>query len=250
MPRSPFAPRTFLGVLALAAGTALAASANSAQWGYEGHAGPENWGQLDPAFAACAKGVQQSPVDITGAVAAKLPPLSIQWAEEADWTLTNNGHTIQASSNDAGRLMIGNKAFTLLQFHFHHPSEHAIDGKRAPMEVHFVHRAEDGGLAVIGVMLIGGGAPGPLDWLMKAAPTEEGTAPGGYIDPRALMPEDTQYWRYQGSLTTPPCSEIVSWTVMKTPVQVSDAAIEAFKKLIPADARPLQPLNRRYLLTQ
>lgn len=237
-----------LGLASLSAPPAWAEA--GAHWGYSGPGGPRHWGTLSPEFAACSAGMQQSPVDLTDPVAANLPELTLDWTQDAAWTVTNNGHTIQASATGAGGITINGTRFDLLQFHFHHPSEHAVAGTRAPMEVHFVHRSAAGKLAVIGVMLTGGGAPGLLDRIMEAAPHEPGKAPGGHIDPAALIPAaGGSYWRYQGSLTTPPCSEIVSWTVMKQPVQVSDSAIAAFQAMIEPDARPLQPLHRRYLLS-
>lgn len=237
------------GSFALALSALPAAAESGHHWTYDGAGGPENWGTLSPDFAACAAGLQQSPVDLTAPIAASLPELSRDWVPYARWMVSNNGHTIQASASGAGGITLDGTRFELLQFHFHHPSEHAVAGERAPMEVHFVHRSAAGKLAVVGVMLTGGGAAGVLDQILKVAPHQTGAAEGGRLDPAALMPAEGGYWRYQGSLTTPPCSEVVSWTVMKAPVAVSDAAIAAFAELVPASARPLQPLNRRYLLT-
>ncbi len=236
---------------AFALATLLAAPslASPVHWTYEGAEGPAHWAELDKDFAACGLGQQQSPIDLTDGVQADLPPLQPHWSASAEWTVTNNGHTVQASAKDAGTLTIDGVSYDLLQFHFHHPSEHLVNGKPAPMEVHFVHRAANGSLAVVGVMLVGGGQPGPLDTLLAAAPATAGEAPAGHLDPNALMPKEGGYWRYAGSLTTPPCSEVVSWTVMHSPVQVSDAAIAAFSKLIPENARPVQQLHRRYLLS-
>ena len=238
------------GSFALVLSAALPAQAEGGHhWGYSGAEGPAHWGTLSPDFAACAAGMQQSPIDIAHPVAAKLPALTPDWSKTAEWTVSNNGHTVQASAAGAGGVTIDGTRFDLLQFHFHHPSEHAVASVRTPMEVHFVHRSAAGKLAVIGVMLKGGGAPGMLDQIMAAAPKTAGSVTAGRMDPAALLPASGGYWRYQGSLTTPPCSEIVSWTVMKQAVPVSDAAIAAFQTLMPADARPLQPLNRRYLLS-
>lgn len=236
-----------LGLAGLPCGPAHAEP--GAQWGYSGPGGPQHWGTLSPEFAACAAGMQQSPIDLTDPVPADLPALAPAWAPSARWTVINNGHTIQASSSNAGGITIDGTRYDLLQFHFHHPSEHAIAGEHAPMEVHFVHRSAAGKLAVIGVMLTGGGAPGALDRIIEAAPRNQGAHPLGALDPASLLPAEGGYWRYQGSLTTPPCSEIVSWTVMKRPVAVSDAAISAFQSMIGPDARPLQQMHRRYLLS-
>ena len=243
--------------LAWSAALALAvlphlAAAEGAHWGYDGDVGPDAWATLDPANATCAKGLQQSPIDLSGAVQGELGDLARVWAADTDWTVVNNGHTIQAAAPEgqsAGQLTIDGKVYDLLQFHFHHPSEHAVDAARTELEVHFVHKAQDGALAVVGVMLTGGGEKGLLDQILAVAPVAEGEAPGGVADPSTLLPADGHYYRYQGSLTTPPCSESVTWTVMTQPVAISDEAIGAFAALFANDARPLQPVNDRTLLT-
>lgn len=243
-------------MIAAAAATALAtaslpaAAADKAHWSYGGDDGPENWAGLSSGFAACGAGVQQSPVDIhTGeTVEADLEDIDIDWTAAESWTVVNNGHTIQVQAPDAGHVEIDGERYALLQFHFHSPSEHAIDGERAPMEAHFVHRGEDGGLAVIGVMMTGGGSNELFERIMASAPAEPGEAPLGPADAADLLPRDDDYYRYQGSLTTPPCSEIVLWSVMERAIAVSDAAIAKFRALYPMNARPLQALNRRYVL--
>lgn len=241
--------RHLISVLALIAAISGAQAEEGHHWGYEGATGPEGWGHLSAEFEACAAGQEQSPIDLSGGIPATLPEVRPHWATDASWTVTNNGHTVQASSTDAGSIMLDGTEYQLLQFHFHHPSEHAMDGSRLPMEAHFVHKAADGRLAVIGVMLQGGGEPGVLDQVLAAAPREAGTGHTITLDPSDLMPLWPRYFRYQGSLTTPPCSEIVLWTVMAQPVRVSDAAIAAFGTVFPMDARPLQPMNRRFLLS-
>jgi len=227
-------------------------AAEGAHWSYEGETGPEAWASLDPANKACAEGVQQSPIDLTAAIKGDLSEVKPHWSPSADWVAVNNGHTIQANlaeGSDAGYVEVEGKRYNLVQFHFHHPSEHAVDATHTDMEVHLVHKAEDGSLAVIGVMLTGGGQPGLTDALFHAAPSAEGEAPAGVLDPSTLLPVGGHFYRYHGSLTTPPCSEVVTWTVMTDKVAVSDTAIAGFSSVFPNDARPLQPLNRRFLLT-
>ncbi|MBP1805786.1 carbonic anhydrase [Rubellimicrobium aerolatum] len=227
------------------------AAHDGAHWSYEGETGPEAWASLDPANAACATGTQQSPIDLAGAIKGEVGALRRDWAPGASWVAVNNGHTIQfnlAEGSEGGGLEIGNRRYELAQFHFHHPSEHAVDAAHSDMEVHFVHKAEDGALAVIGVMLTGGGGPGLLDALFQVAPAVEGEAPAGAADPSSLLPTEGGFYRYEGSLTTPPCTESVTWTVMTQPVAVSDQVVAAFATVFPNDARPIQPLNRRYLL--
>ncbi len=248
-PHTPVS-RALAGAAAGFVALALAGGAPASEkWGYEGETGPEYWGTLSPEFAACSQGTQQSPVDVTGGVDAAIGDVAIHW-KPAAWEVLNNGHTIQAQAEDAGHVTIGGKDYALLQFHFHAPSEHAIEGRRSPMEVHFVHKADDGALAVIGVMMEGGGENALFDSIMAVAPEDIATAEMGEADARALLPDDKSDFRYQGSLTTPPCSEIVSWSVLQAPVSVSDQAIERFRALHDGNARPLQPLNRRYILAE
>ena len=121
--------------------------ASEGHWSYEGATGPEKWGGLDAADAACSAGGQQSPIDITATIRARQPPLRISWSKRPD-TIINNGHTIQLDFAEGDTLHLGDRRYALKQFHLHHPSEHRIEGKRFAMEVHFVHAGTDG-LAVI-----------------------------------------------------------------------------------------------------
>lgn len=217
-------------------------------WSYEGGDGPKYWGDLAQDFALCSEGSEQSPINLDQEIAAYADPVQLFWNSGAEWTVANNGHTIQVNTPNGGLMTVSGKDYELLQFHFHAPSEHAINGKRSPMEVHFVHKAHDGALAVVGVMLTGGGTNTLFDAVMSAAPRVVGESPVGLRDPNTLLPSDEGFYRYQGSLTTPPCSETVLWTVMNTPVRVSDAQIEAFMDLYEMNARPLQEANRRFIL--
>lgn len=228
------------------------AAGKGAHWGYEGEEGPKHWGDLSKDYAACGAGHEQSPVDLGKPVSSVLSDLSIEWGATGI-DVVNNGHTIQANADPGSRVVQAGKAHKLAQFHFHHPSEHAVAGKRFPMEAHFVHAADDGALAVLGVFMEGGASGGPvvdtIDAIWKVAPKSKGKSKGsGKIVPAHLLPSDRAVYRYAGSLTTPPCSEIVSWTVFKTPIKVRQAQIETFAKLFPMNARPLQAINRRFLL--
>ena len=228
------------------------AAGKGAHWGYEGKEGPEQWGSLSKDYAACSAGREQSPIDLDSQVPAVLSDLSIEWGATSV-NVVNNGHTIQANTDPGSRVVVGGKAYKLAQFHFHHPSEHAVAGKRHPMEAHFVHVADDGALAVLGVFMDGGATDGPvvdtIEAVWKVAPKTKGEAKGkGKIVPAHLLPSDRAIYRYAGSLTTPPCSEVVSWTVFATPIAVQQAQIDTFAKLFPMNARPLQAINRRFLL--
>jgi carbonic anhydrase len=224
---------------------AKAAGAEGGRWEYEA---PEKWGEADPAFALCTVGQQQSPIDLKAAISANFGRVAIDWKPQA-FSIVNNGHTIQANAGPGGALRIGKEKYELKQFHFHTPAEHAVNGTRAAMEVHFVHARADGKLAVIGAFLNGGGKNAAFSRIMKAAPATQGQARlEKPLNPRSLAPAQGPLYRYEGSLTTPPCSEVVDWHIFAAPVRVAQADIDAFKNIFAHNARPLQPLNRRFLL--
>lgn len=225
-------------------------AAEGAHWGYEGATGPDHWGDVDAASKVCSAGSQQSPIDIRDAIKARLPRLKTTWARSAD-TIVNNGHTIQLNVAPGSTLSLGKDGYALLQFHFHHPSEHTVSGNNSPMEVHFVHRNSAGGLAVVGALMIAGHTNVTFNKIVATMPAHEGEpvkAAAG-IDPNKLLPPLRSYYRYAGSLTTPPCSETVEWLVLHQPIQVAKSDVEAFAKLFPMNARPVQKDNRRFVLT-
>jgi len=137
-----------------------------------------------------------------------------------------------------------------VQFHFHHPGEHLIDDKAFAMEIHFVHSNGAGALAVIGVLVKPGKSNPAFAKIIASMPAAEGSpvkAAAG-VDPAGLLPKERGYYLYSGSLTTPPCSETVEWMLLKQPVEVAAADIAAFAKLYPVNARPVQKIDRRFVL--
>ena len=154
--------------------------------------------------------MQQSPIDIEGTIKSQLPVLKLNWGKSAD-TIVNNGHTIQLNFAEGSTLTLGDVKYKLLQVHFHRPSEHTIGGKNFPMEAHFVHRNDAGGLAVVGVLMAEGKPNTAFGKIVKTMPAAEGPAvkADAAIDPHAMLPHRLSYFRYSGSLTTPPCSEVV-----------------------------------------
>lgn len=235
---------------ALSAAPALA-DGPAPHWSYEGHGGPAEWGHLSPDFAACEVGRAQSPIDIAGAIPAKLGPVAVTY-KALGVSVINNGHTIQANAQSGNYIELEGKRFDLLQFHFHHPSEHTIDGKAAPMEVHLVHKnAQTGELAVLGVMMMPGAANAAVSAVWNVMPSTEGEAKPAQpvvLDTTALLPASRDYYRYEGSLTTPPCAEVVHWVELKQPITVTQADIDRFSALFANNARPVQPANRRFVL--
>jgi carbonic anhydrase len=224
-------------------------AAEGTHWTYEGTTGPDNWGDLDAASKVCSVGSQQSPIDIVGSIKAQLPPLRIAWGKTAD-TIVNNGHTIELNTTQGNTLTFGGGPYRLLQFHFHHPSEHRIRGKNFPMEAHFVHAHASGALAVVGALMVAG-KPNPVfSKIITTMPTHEGETikADPAINPNGLLPRRLAYYRYPGSLTTPPCSETAEWLLLTDPIQVAEADIASFAKLYAMNARPVQNANRRDVL--
>lgn len=238
--------RRFLGLLAC---PVCAAAAEAPVWDYD-NSGPRKWPALDPAFRICGDGEQQSPVNLHDGVKAQLPQLQLNWKNER-FTIWNNRHTIQLNAPEGSFVEVGTEKFDLVQFHFHTPSEHAIEGRRTAMEAHFVHSHKSGRVAVLGVLLVPGGQNGVFAAIMNSAPRQPDAkllSPLP-VNPRELLPASLQStWRYEGSLTTPPCSQIVDWIIFDRTIAVAQPDIELFQRIFPANARPLQPLNRRYLL--
>jgi|HubBroStandDraft_6_1064221.scaffolds.fasta_scaffold20153_5 carbonic anhydrase len=219
-------------------------------WSYSGPEGPEHWGDLDPAFALCKNGKEQSPIDAREELNSDLQPIHFEYGP-VPLKIVNNGHTIQINVKSGGGITIDGAQYQLVQFHFHKPSEEAIDGKHFDMVAHLVHQDVKGKLAVVAVLLKSGKENPILQSLWNNLPADEGEehAPANVaVNVASLLPANQNYYTFAGSLTTPPCSEGVTWYVLKSPVQVSPAQIAVFGKLFPMNARPIQPTNSRQIL--
>ncbi|MEO8611152.1 MAG: carbonic anhydrase [Chloroflexota bacterium] len=221
-----------------------------AHWTYEGDEGPDAWGNLDANYALCGTGRAQSPIDVSGAEAIGLQDIQFNYQPSA-LNIFNNGHTIQANYDAGSSIVYNETEYQLIQFHFHHPSEHTIDGKAFDMELHLVHRDANGNLAVVGILLQKGDADNAaLAPVFDHLPAQAGDPQdvGVKIDASAFLPNSHLFYTYAGSLTTPPCSQGVRWLLLETPVTISDAQFEAFASLFEMNVRPVQPLNNRDLL--
>lgn len=218
-------------------------------WGYDGGSGPPAWGELCARYRGCSSGKHQSPVDIDVASvhAAKLPELGFHYGPTPG-TEENNGHTIQDTLAPGDFVTFGDLRFELEQFHFHHPSEHTLNGVHFPMEIHMVHRGPSGQLLVIGVFVKEGKEHQVLRGLFDHLPNDHHSVKLS-ADPARLLPSDSRFVEYEGSLTTPPCTEGVTWLVMTTPIAASTEQIDTFARLFPHNNRPLRPLNGRRLLS-
>ena len=222
------------------------ADTHAAHWDYEGAMGPENWGKE---FPTCGKGKSQSPLNIKG------PFEKVRFNVVPDYKpgplkIVNNGHTIQVNVVPGSKLRIDGKAFDLLQFHFHRPSEEHINGKPSAMVIHFVHKNDAGELAVLGVLLQEGNENPGIKTLWSYAPPKEGpeVAPDNVaFNPNNLLPREMEFFHYDGSLTTPPCTEKVKFFILKSQVNISKEQITQFP--FKMNARPIQALNDRKILT-
>jgi carbonic anhydrase len=216
-------------------------------WEYRGKHGPAHWAELGPDFQGCAAGRSQSPIDIRNATSAPLPALEFSYGR-VPLAVTNNGHTVQVNVRPGQSLRVGDHAYELVQFHFHTPSEEHVNVKASAMVAHFVHRDADGHLGVVAALIQPGKANAGFEDVLSHLPAQAGetlTVEGRDVDLAALLPAGRRYYEFEGSLTTPPCSENVRWMVLAEPVTVSAQAIRRFRRLYPANARPVQPLNGR-----
>jgi carbonic anhydrase len=224
---------------------------SSTEWGYEGKEGPTNWGKLDSTYAACSKGRFQSPIDIEHAKKSDLLPALRFDYRAVPLNVINNGHSIQVNYAPGSTLTVGNKTYVLKQFHFHHPSEEHVKQHGYDMSVHLVHADQTGHLAVVAVLLKRGDANAMIDSVWKNIPAEKEKqvdVQGTTVNAADLIPADHGYYTFAGSLTTPPCSEGVTWYVLKNAMTISDAEFAKFAKLYPDDARPIQPAHHRAIL--
>lgn len=216
-------------------------------WSYEGDTGPEHWAEIG--YPDCA-GNQQSPVDIPADAPINEGGITFNY-NPSELKIINNGHTIKIEYDEGSSIIFGDKEYKLLQYHFHAPSEHTINGEYYDMELHLVHQSDDGEYAVVGVMIKAGSENENYTPVWEHLPAEEGelqTISGVSVNAIDLLPEDKSYYHYMGSFTTPPCTEGVKWFILSTPVELSSEQIDAFRAIYDGNNRPVQPLNDREFL--
>lgn len=221
-------------------------SINSSHWEYGGAENPTQWGQLNRDFRLCEFGKSQSPISIKNAVVSTPASINFDY-KPSPLVVINNGHTIQVNYEQGSSVNIDGEKYSLLQFHFHTPSEHTINGKASALELHLVHRNDAGNLAVVGVLLTEGNANPVIEEVWKNIPEtgKTNTVSDRLINAANLLPKSKAYYSYSGSLTTPPCSEDVKWHLLVEPMTVSEEQVETFAKIYQVDARPIQPTNGR-----
>ena len=241
-----------LAALALGLATIAAAQTvdqNTAPWEYQGKRGEVVWSKLDPAYQACNKGHEQSPIDIRGAHMNKaLAPIEFHYMAGAV-TLVNDGHTIVARVDPGSYIVVGGVRYELIQFDFHHPSEEAVKGKFTDMDVQLLHRSADGRMAVVNVRMReeDGNPNAVLAMLWPHLPKKAGASVRvqEMVSAGGFLPADRGYWTYMGSLSTPPCTEGVRWFVFEQELSLSRDQLRAFAALYRINARGLQDVHGR-----
>lgn len=234
-------------ILLLAASSAHASDV--IDWSYDGRNGPAHWGELHAGYATCASGMQQSPIDFVDAYDTYLTAPDLNWATTG-WQVEHSGQTLVMHNDSGGTATLDDHEFDLIQVHLHAQSEHTFAGRHFPMEVQFMHRDDDGNFLIISVMIRGGGRHDDFNAIVAALPEKKGQAnPLRKVDLSTLISDLGDAFRYQGSLTQPPCAENVTWIVMTDPITVGREALQAFTYAFPNSRRPVQPLNRRIVLT-
>lgn len=218
-------------------------------WTYEGEEGPAHWGTLSPDYAACSAGKSQSPIDISNPAPQDVANLVFHY-QTSKVNILNNGHTIQVKYDAGSYMEFDGVRYDLLQFHFHTPSEHAMNGKLAKAELHLVHKSADGKLAVVGILIEAGAEHPAFKSTWDNLPTTKGPEQQLSMEVNAatMLPIVQKTYRYEGSLTTPPCTEGVKWNVMVEPIEMSEMQLAAFTHIFEGNNRPVQPLDGRTLI--
>jgi len=238
-----------LAVLAFTTAAPLFAS-EAPHWGYEGEMGPQQWGTLSPEFGACSAGKNQSPVNLNSFTDGDLDGFE-QAYKSGPAVVENNGHTVQVNIQPGSYITLDDTRFELKQFHFHSPSENQIDGKSFPLEAHLVHQDEEGNLAVVAVMFDSGKKNQLISDAWEQMPTKAGESKelANPVNAQGLLPSSQEYYRFNGSLTTPPCTEGVRWLVMKSPMELSEQQLSQFTDAVHTpNNRPVQPINARLVV--
>ncbi|MCB6182531.1 carbonic anhydrase family protein [Leeia sp. TBRC 13508] len=244
--------RACLGLSGAASGgkeTAKAGGHEGPHWSYSGETGPEYWAKLNPEWKLCSAGKTQSPINLVGSYPKGAPSLSFGYKSGA-MSIVNNGHTIQVNLKEAGGVELAGKKYSLLQFHFHTPSEEQINGRPSDMVMHMVHKSDDGKLLVIGVLLNKGKDNAALKAVFDNIPREEGGEKSldAKFDATKMLPTNKAFYHFEGSLTTPPCSEGVQWFVLKEQGNLSPKQFGSFSGVYPYNARPIQQVNGRKIV--
>ena len=218
------------------------------QWDYAGETGPDRWADLSGDYAACAEGERQSPIDIRGAQPTEGAAPRFDYRGESTH-LKHLAHSVYIHFGDTNTLTTGAGEYILRQIHWHTPGEHRVEGKSAPMELHLVHTRGSGEVAVVGVFYeLGAADPAIQRWIEAMPPDAPSNSDDLQLAARDFQPPGAVCYHYEGSLTTPPCTEAVDWFVMRERRTISAVQLAALNELTAGDNnRPIQPLNGRWI---
>lgn len=221
-------------------------------WTYDGETGPEHWAEIE--HQPDCEGNLQSPIniiDINAETDSDLKPIEFYYSSNVKiHDVLNNGHTIQYDFDKGDYISIDDEKYELMQIHFHEASEHTINGLRYPLEMHMVHVGADNKIAVIAIMAIEGNSSEPFNFLEKYLPVKNGETKkiDAKFNLNLNLPLVRDYYTYKGSLTTPPCTQNVSWYIFKTPITISIEQVKQLQELMPSNNyRNEQPINNRII---
>jgi len=231
---------------------AIASESKAQKWTYQGETGPANWSKLSKAYQACNNGKNQSPVNLKNTVDGKLPGIPYNYTILVAEQIKNTGHSIRVDIRSGGEIKVDGKEFTLTHFQFRTPSENKIKNKQFPLEVQFVHESEDGQTAIIAIMYKLGSPDQLLESLWTQMPVSKGQSKRLKTKSLSVLETDQElkrYVRYNGSLTTPPCTEGVIWLVKKPYLTVSQRQLEYLRTILNTpNNRPIQAINARVIV--
>ena len=222
-------------------------------WGYEGGTGPQHWGEIEAdheMHLMCREGIHQSPVDIQNVPGVRLEKLHSSYSK-TPLQIINNKHTILLKYHPGSFIDWGKEKFEIIQFHFHHPSEHQVEGKSFPMEIHLVHKTQDHEYVIIAVFVKIGKHNPKIQKIWDRIPAEvdkEYIYENELLTAQDFLPSHKEYFHYNGSLTTPPCTENVTWLILEEPIEISETQVKYFQKFIDHNARPIQKLHHRVIV--
>ncbi len=223
--------------------------AGAVEWGYEGPGAPENWASLSEEYALCADGERQSPIDIAGYEPGGAGPISFSYGADAK-SVRNKGRFVYVDYDPGSAFSAGQRTSELKSAHLHSPSEHWIDEVSFAAELHLVHQDTTGAVAVVGLLFILGDTSPIVQAILDAAPAPgDAASPGDGLNSSVYTPGELSYFKYDGSLTTPPCSEPVDWYVMREPKSISQEQVNSLLALsgVPNN-RPVQPTGSRKII--
>ncbi len=255
--RTPFSIYTWtsvaLTIILIGVSSQAMGNETAHHWGYEGGTGPLHWGEIEQdheKHLMCREGIHQSPINIQDVLGFEKKELRSNYYD-TPIQIINNTHSILLQYKLGSYIEWGSEVFELIQFHFHHPSEHQLKGKRYPMEIHFVHKAPDHEYVIIAVLVKLGKHNPHINKIWNNIPVEidkKEVHPNEKLSAKDFLPSSKVYFHYTGSLTTPPCTENVTWLVLEDPIEISKSQLKVFQKHINHNARPAQKSHHRIIV--